>query len=97
MAMLSDDLTYDKSDSRQSAPPSQDGNRDRSLRRTVESRPVREEPRMSNAATRPPKHPPPWFVHTAWRVHRALYPLSGGRFVWTTSNRRGWGARTRPP
>ena len=41
---------------------------------------------------RPPEHPPPWFVHTAWRVHRALYRLSGGRFLWVTSNRRGWGA-----
>ena len=47
---------------------------------------------MSNAATRPPKVPPPWFVHAAWRVHRALYRLSGGRFLWTTSNKRGWGA-----
>jgi deazaflavin-dependent oxidoreductase (nitroreductase family) len=47
---------------------------------------------MSNAATRLRKHPPPWFVHTAWRVHRALYRLSGGRFLWTTSNKRGWGA-----
>ena len=47
---------------------------------------------MSTAATRPPKHPPPWFVHVAWRVHRALYRLSGGRFLWTTSNKRGWGA-----
>ena len=47
---------------------------------------------MSDAATRSPKHPPPWFVHTGWRVHRALYRLSGGRFVWTTSNKRGWGA-----
>ena len=47
---------------------------------------------MSNPSTRSPKHPPPWFVHTAWRVHRALYRLSGGRFVWTTSNTRGWGA-----
>ncbi len=47
---------------------------------------------MSKAATRPPKHPPPWFVHTAWRVHRALYRLSGVRFLWTTSNKRGWGA-----
>jgi deazaflavin-dependent oxidoreductase (nitroreductase family) len=47
---------------------------------------------MSDAATRPPKHPPPWFVHTAWRVHRALYRLSGGRFLWTTSNKRGWGS-----
>jgi len=47
---------------------------------------------MSNAAARPPTVPPPWFVHTAWRVHRALYRLSGGRFLWTTSNKRGWGA-----
>ena len=47
---------------------------------------------MSNAATRPPRVPPPWFVHTAWRAHRALHRLSGGRFLWTTSNKRGWGA-----
>jgi deazaflavin-dependent oxidoreductase (nitroreductase family) len=47
---------------------------------------------MSHAATRPPKHPPPWFVHTAWRVHRALYRLSRGRFLWTPSNKRGWGS-----
>ena len=40
----------------------------------------------------PPKRPPAWFVHGAWRVHRALYKLSGGRFLWTTSNKRGWGA-----
>ena len=39
-----------------------------------------------------PKRPPAWFVHGAWRVHRALYKLSGGRFLWTTSNKRGWGA-----
>ena len=42
--------------------------------------------------TAPPKAPPRWFVHGAWRVHRALYKLSGGRFLWTTSNKRGWGA-----
>ena len=47
---------------------------------------------MGIEATRPPKHPPPWFVHLAWRAHRALYRLSGGRFLWTTSNKRGWGA-----
>jgi F420H(2)-dependent quinone reductase len=47
---------------------------------------------MNDAATRTPTIPPPWFVHTAWRVHRALYRLSGGRFLWTTSSRRGWGA-----
>ncbi len=47
---------------------------------------------MSTAGPRPPKHPPPWFVHRAWRAHRALYRLGGGRFLWTTSNKRGWGA-----
>lgn len=47
---------------------------------------------MSASTTRPPKLQPPWFIHTAWRVHRALYRLSGGRFLWTTSSRRGWGA-----
>ena len=40
----------------------------------------------------PPKRPPRWFVHGAWRVHRALYKFSGGHFLWTTSNKRGWGA-----
>lgn len=34
---------------------------------------------MDTEATRPPKVPPAWFVHVAWRVHRALYKLSGGR------------------
>ena len=47
---------------------------------------------MSDAASGPARLPPRWFVHTAWRVHRALYRLSGGRFLWTTSNKRGWGA-----
>ena len=47
---------------------------------------------MTGAARRPPRVPPPWFVHTAWRVHRALYRISGGRFLWTPSNKRGWGA-----
>jgi deazaflavin-dependent oxidoreductase (nitroreductase family) len=47
---------------------------------------------MRKGAARPPRHPPPWFVHKAWRVHRALYRLSGGRFLWNTSNKRGWGA-----
>ena len=46
---------------------------------------------MTNTTTSP-KKPPAWFVHTAWRVHRALHRLSGNRFLWTTANRRGWGA-----
>jgi F420H(2)-dependent quinone reductase len=47
---------------------------------------------MNPLAPRPPRVPPRWFVHSAWHVHRALYRLSGGRFLWTTSNKRGWGA-----
>ena len=47
---------------------------------------------MSTAPPRPPKVPPSWFVHTAWRAHRLLYRISGGRFLWSTSNKRGWGA-----
>lgn len=47
---------------------------------------------MTDAPSRPPRKPPPWFVHAAWRVHRVLHRLSGGRFLWTTSNKRGWGA-----
>ena len=47
---------------------------------------------MSSAESRPPSVPPQWIVHTAWRAHRALYRLSGGRFLWTPSNKRGWGA-----
>jgi deazaflavin-dependent oxidoreductase (nitroreductase family) len=31
-------------------------------------------------------------VRAAWRVHRALYRLSGGRFLWTPANKRRWGA-----
>lgn len=42
--------------------------------------------------TTAPKKPPAWFIHTAWRVHRALHKVSRGRFLWTTDNKRGWGA-----
>ena len=47
---------------------------------------------MSSATPRPPKLPPAWFRHAFWRGHRAMYRLSGGRFLWTTSSKRGWGA-----
>ena len=48
---------------------------------------------MNDVATPPPPRlPPAWFKHTFWRAHRALYKLSGGRFLWTPSNKRGWGA-----
>jgi deazaflavin-dependent oxidoreductase (nitroreductase family) len=41
---------------------------------------------------RPPKLPPPWFIHLFWKVHRALDRVSGGRLLWTTASKRGWGA-----
>ena len=47
---------------------------------------------MDTVEPRPPRVPPRWFVHLAWRAHRALYRLSGGRFLWTPLNKRGWGA-----
>lgn len=47
---------------------------------------------MSSEQTRSQKVPPAWFVHVAWRVHRALYRLSGGRFLWLPGGKRGWGA-----
>lgn len=47
---------------------------------------------MSGTMTRPPKLPPPWFKHVFWRGHRAMYLLSGGRFLWTPGSKRGWGA-----
>lgn len=46
----------------------------------------------SSSSSKPPRVPPRWFVHAAWRVHRALYRLSGGRFLWTTEGKRPWGA-----
>ena len=47
---------------------------------------------MSDVVPRQPTLPPAWFVHSAWRIHRLLYRRSGGRFLWTPSNKRGWGA-----
>jgi len=39
-----------------------------------------------------PALPPKWFIRVAWRVHRGLYRISGGRFLWAPSNKRGYGA-----
>jgi deazaflavin-dependent oxidoreductase (nitroreductase family) len=47
---------------------------------------------MTPSTTHQQKKPPAWFVHTAWRIHRGIHRLSGGRFLWTPSNKRGWGA-----
>jgi deazaflavin-dependent oxidoreductase (nitroreductase family) len=47
---------------------------------------------QATTPTKTPRKPPAWFVHTAWRIHRLLYRLTGGRFLWTTANKRKWGA-----
>ena len=46
---------------------------------------------MTTTATRPRKLPPAWFMHLFWHGDRVLYKLSGGRFLWTTSSKHGWG------
>lgn len=43
-------------------------------------------------ASSAPKLPPAWFKHAFWRVHRLLYRVSGGRFLWTPASKRRWGA-----
>lgn len=40
---------------------------------------------------RPPYLPPRWFVRSAWKIHRAIYRLSGGRIgLWSPKEGR-WG------
>jgi F420H(2)-dependent quinone reductase len=34
---------------------------------------------MSVQPGRSPRLPPPWFIRSAWIIHRAMYRLSGGR------------------
>lgn len=38
------------------------------------------------------KLPPTWFKHAFWRGHRFLNRVSGGRFLWSPHDKRGWGA-----
>ncbi|MGI9603245.1 MAG: nitroreductase/quinone reductase family protein [Acidimicrobiales bacterium] len=35
---------------------------------------------MSEPAAKKPFLPPRWVIHAAWRIHRGLYRVSGGRF-----------------
>jgi len=47
---------------------------------------------VSSKAERAPRLPPRWFIHVAWRVHRAIYRFSRGRRgLWAPTSRR-WGA-----
>ncbi len=44
-----------------------------------------------SASERVPWLPPRWFIRFAWKVHRALYRVTGGRGLWPARERR-WGA-----
>ncbi|MFP5336060.1 MAG: nitroreductase/quinone reductase family protein [Actinomycetes bacterium] len=46
---------------------------------------------MKTDEERPPRIPPRWFVHGAWRVHRALVRLTGGRRGLWRPRPQGWG------
>ncbi len=42
-------------------------------------------------AQKEPRLPPPWFIRTAWVVHRAIYRFTPGRFgLWRTAGPK-WG------
>lgn len=46
---------------------------------------------MTGSQTKEPRLPPRWFIHLAWRSHRALYRLTGGRLgLWRPKEGR-WG------
>jgi len=47
---------------------------------------------MSNGNERTPRLPPRWFIRLAWKVHRALFRVTGGRRgLWPARVQR-WGA-----
>lgn len=46
---------------------------------------------MSPEPALKPRLPPRWFVRTAWKVHRALYTATGGRFGLRDATASRWG------
>ena len=48
------------------------------------------EPPDAEAAKRPPRMPPRWFVRAAWKVHRALYAIRGRKAL-RPATRTKWG------
>lgn len=47
---------------------------------------------MSDEDARSPRLPPRWFIRLAWRAHRALFRVTGGRLgLWPARAQR-WGA-----
>lgn len=47
--------------------------------------------KSTSAEVGPVRVPPRWFVHTAWRFHRRLYLLTGGRLGLRRPKANGWG------
>ena len=51
----------------------------------------REEGAVPDGSERSPRLPPRWFIRLAWKVHRALYRVTGGRLgLWPARPKR-WG------
>lgn len=47
---------------------------------------------MSASSVKPPRVPPRWFIHVAWKTHRAIYRITRGRLgVWRPKP-GSWGA-----
>lgn len=46
---------------------------------------------MGDTVARAPYLPPRWFIRVAWRVHRALYRVTGGRVGLWRPRGSGWG------
>lgn len=42
-------------------------------------------------ASKPARLPPRWFIRTAWKVHRTLYRITGGRFGLRRATDDRWG------
>ncbi len=48
---------------------------------------------MTDRSPAPPRVPPRWFVQIAWRIHRAIYRVTGGRKgLWVPQDGSKWGA-----
>jgi deazaflavin-dependent oxidoreductase (nitroreductase family) len=46
---------------------------------------------VSESKQKKPWLPPRWFIHVAWRTHRAVYRVSGGRLGLWPPKPDGWG------
>ncbi|MGH3006519.1 MAG: nitroreductase/quinone reductase family protein [Gaiellaceae bacterium] len=46
---------------------------------------------MSVPVEKPPRLPPRWFIRSAWKVHRGIYRVTGGRLGLWRPKPGGWG------